>query len=70
MDKQKPQPWTRTAKQARGYREDPQFERLRTLPPAERDALLDRLGPSYRTAYGFYLSGRQAATDLAKEPQR
>ncbi len=60
----------RARKQASRFEEHATYERLRTLPPAERDALLERLGPTYRTGYGYYLSARDAAQRLEKESTR
>ncbi len=60
----------RTAKQARGYREDPTYERIRSMEPIERERILEKLGSEKRIGYGFYVSARDASEGLAQETRR
>jgi len=60
----------RAGKQARGFRADPTYERIRTMEPADRERILERLGAERRISFGFYVSARDANERLAKEYQR
>ncbi len=60
----------RAGKQARAFRADPTYERIRSLEPIERERILEKLGSEKRIGYGYYISAKDAHERLAKEPQR